>query len=73
MKARTGIDPLELSRQDPRQRYLAKVCANLPPIGSKERAALRGTSKSLDEVIDFVKHQRDSGMMVDGADEGAPQ
>lgn len=44
-------------------RYLRKVCAGLPPLGSEERAALRGKSRSLDEVIEQVRKQREDEAM----------
>eukprot|EP01035_Chromulina_nebulosa_P020353 gene20353-26417_t len=54
MRQRLGVDPYELSLEDPRERYLKKVCAGLPPIGSIERESIR---KGIDLVIDELKKQ----------------
>jgi hypothetical protein len=41
VKQRLGVDPYEIAREDRRDRYLRKVCASLPPVGSAEREVLR--------------------------------
>ena len=40
-------------------RYLARVCSNLPPIDSEERAILRGNGTSLKEIILNVEEEID--------------
>lgn len=51
VKRRLGIDPVEYALVPPRVRYLSKVTAGLPPLGSEERQRLKGNSKTWAEVL----------------------
>jgi len=46
-----GADPFEACKLSPRERYLKRVCAGLPPAGSEGRAKLRGRCKTLAEIL----------------------
>lgn len=41
IKERINVDPLAESRKDKRDRYLSRICKNLPPTGSSRREKMR--------------------------------
>ena len=45
------MDPLEHAALDRRARYLQKVCAHLPALGSAERELHRGKNVSLQQFL----------------------
>lgn len=58
MQAIIGVDPVEHMRLGRRERYLQRVSAALPPLGSAQREALRGGNRSLSEYITSMKQQQ---------------
>lgn len=58
-KARFGVDPLENKHLSVRERYLKKVCRNLPPMGSAEREVLRGGGRSLASYLEQMQNPVD--------------